>query len=377
MSKPRTAYVKFLFELRSLSAATTRLALNDYFFGQTEKAKKVRERGFTTGDLGKYLNQARREIGLPGLKGAGPAQTYLRSHVVDEDPTDGIDRIFVADAERTSPRGTRYFRPQIRSWGEAWRFLFAPSHHEVRDNANRGQLSLHPIGESIDGAAAYRFVPSSAALPTLDVHHIQDMGALRAHLAAYREYRFPVRPRRNVGTDVTGEFFDHAVSPQIYLLIFHPDDGESDSPPLMTYVGQTTEPEVRFPQHRAGYGKSKGRRIREAFIGLPAPHEGELTSLEQDVAEATCINFFKEISDNDNRSEGSDSLPATMIPVRRGAAFSTAFCSAVLRLVKDQKVDFPFNEEITGLMRRKEGVEEVVRRYLANGGTSPAKGENP
>ena len=361
--------VKMLFELRSLSAATTRLALLDYFFGQTEKAATIRQRGFTTGNLGAYLNQARHELGLPALAGPGPAQTYLRSHVVDEDASDGAQRVFLADADRTT-HGPRYFQPTIRSWGEAWRFLFAPSHREVRDNAKRGQLSLHPLQPAAEGAASYRFLPASNAAPALDVHHIRDVRALKAHLTAHAGYRFPRRP--GDGRDVVDEYYAHVALPQIYLLLFTPGDEEPSDALVQTYVGQTTEPEVRFPQHQAGYGKSRKRRIRDAFLAVPAPHEGALTSEEQDIAESMCINFFKEITDNDNQVSGGDTLPPNMAPVRRAAGFATAFCAAVLRLVRDQGVAFPFHEEVAGVLRRKDGPQSVIERYLNNGEQTPA-----
>ena len=373
MDRPKNTTVKMLFDLRSLSAATTRLALLDYFFGQTERAETIRQRGFTTGNLGDYLNHARRDIGLPELSAPGPEQTYLRSHVVDEDAADGIDRVFVADAERKSEHGARYYRPQIPNWGNAWRFLFAPSHRDVRDNAKHGQLAPHPAGLTSEGVVAYRFMPSSVTLPVLDVHHVRDVSAIRKHLTAYSGYRFPTRSKEggSAVSDMTEEYFKRVASPQIYMLIFEP--GEEDAAPsaLQTYVGQTTEPEIRLSHHEAGYRGGK-RRIHDAFIAFPAPHEGELSSMEQDVAESMCINFFKEISDNDNRVEGGDSLPADMAPVRRAAAFSTAFCAAVLRIVKEQRIEFPFHEEMSGLLKRKDEAQSVVERYLNNGGQPPA-----
>jgi hypothetical protein len=365
----RNTNVKMLFELRSLSAATTRLALLDYFFGQTEKAATIRQRGFTTGNLGDYLNEARHEIGLPALSGAGAEQAYLRSHVVDEDASDGAQRIFLADAQRVE-RGSRYFKPTVKSWGEAWRFLFAPSHREVRDNAKRGELAPHPLASAAEGVATYRFMPVSNALPTLDLHHVRDVRALKAHLAAYHQYRFPRRP--GDARDVTDEYFDHVALPQIYVLLFTPGDEEPADDLVQTYVGQTTEPEIRFPQHQAGYGKSRKRRIRDAFIAVPAPHEGALTSEEQDIAESMCINFFKEIANNDNHAEGGDTLPPDMAPVRRAAAFATAFCAGVLRLVRDQGIGFSFHEEVAGVLRRKDGPQTVIERYLNNGEQTPA-----
>ncbi|MCK9462858.1 MAG: hypothetical protein M0R80_24815 [Proteobacteria bacterium] len=376
MDRPKNTNVKMLFELRSLSAATTRLALLDYFFGQTELADKVRQRGFTTGNLGDYLNQARREIGLPELAGPGPAQTYLRSHVVDEDAADGIDRIFVADAERKSKRGTRHFKSQVKTWMEAWRFLFAPSHREVRDNANHGQLSTHPAQITSEGVIAYRFVPSSVTLPMLDVHHVRDVNAIRKHLDAYGGYRFPKGPEKSKAgghdaSDMTEGYFTRVAFPQIYMLIFAPGGTDPASSVLQTYVGQTTEPNIRLPQHQAGYRREK-KLIHDAFIAFPAPHEGDLSAVEKGIAESMCINFFKEISNNGNRVEGGDSLPADMTPVRRAAAFSTAFCAAVLRIVREQKTGFPFHEEMTGLLKRKDGAQTVVERYLNGGEVSPA-----
>lgn len=359
-----------LFELRSLSAATTRLALLDYFFGQTKLARKVREQGFTTGDLGDYLNRARQEIGIPALSGRGPAQTYLWSHVVDEDAEDGVNQIFVADSGRKTERSVRHYRPQIDSWADAWRFLFAPSHQEVRDAANRGHLSEHPTVASTEGVDTYRFVPHSAPLPVLDIHHVRVVKAIKPHLDKYYRYRFP--PRGDSSPDMADEYYKRVASSQVYLLVFSPDEEGSTDRSRITYIGQTTEPEVRLAQHAAGHHRQKKKKIHDAFIAFPAPHEGDLPAVEKGIAESMCINFFKEISDNDNQGEGGDTLPPDMAPVRRAAAFSTAFCAAVLLLVRKHGIDFPFHKEITGLLKRKDGAQNVVERYLNGGGLPPA-----
>ncbi|MDD5309057.1 MAG: hypothetical protein PHU25_17225 [Deltaproteobacteria bacterium] len=371
MTQNKTS-AKVIFELRALSAATTRLALLDYFFGETKQAATVRQRGFTTGDLGDYLNQARHEIGLPALSGPGAEQGYLKRHVVDEDASDGIDRAFVADnAQRTTERSTKRFKPEVKAWGDIWRFLYSPSHRDVRLNANGGQLAPHPAPLACEGVAVYRFTPSSSTLPVLDVHHVRDVGAVRKHLADYAAYRYPKRPRPDDTApdehrDMTDEYFTRVASPQIYLLIFEPGE-EGAAPTLQTYVGQTTEPEVRLAHHEAGYHCAK-KRIHDAFLVFPAPHEGDLSSVEQDIAESMVINFFREISDNDNKVGGGDSLPPQMAAMRRAAGFATAFCAAVMQLVKDKKIDLPFHKEITDLL--KHTGEAPVERYLAGGAPS-------
>jgi hypothetical protein len=210
----------------------------------------------------------------------------------------------------------------------------------------------------------------------LDVHHVRDVNAIRKHLDAYGGYRFPARPEKpkagsHEASDMTEGYFARVALPQIYMLIFAPGGTDPASSVLQTYVGQTTEPNIRLPQHQAGYRREK-KLIHDAFIAFPAPHEGDLSAVEKGIAESMCINFFKEISDNDNQVEGGDSLPPDMAPVRRAAAFSTAFCAAVLRIVREQKTDFPFHEEMTGVLKRKDASSSVVARYLNNGGLPPA-----